>query len=62
MTSILPGTTFGLTDTLPVGRLIAGTFEEIAFNEGFHHMDRMSVFYNPILFDATHDRTENMAA
>ena len=61
MIGILPGTTFGLADTVPVGSSIAGSFEEVTFNEGFYHMDRMCIFCNPILFDAAHDGAKNMA-
>ncbi len=52
---------FGLTDTLPVGSSVAGALKEIAFNKGFHQMDRVSVFCDPILFDATPDGTKKMA-
>jgi len=62
MIGILPGTTFGLADTFPVGSSIAGTFEEVAFNKGFYHMDWMGIFCHSILFDAAHDGAENMAA
>ena len=62
MVGILPGTTFGLAYPLPVGCSVTGTFEEIALNECFYHMDGMSVFCNPVLLDTPHNRAKDMAA
>jgi len=59
--TILPGSTFGLSDTHPVGSFVAGSFKEITLNKGLYQMDWMGVFIYPIKLDAAHDAAQDMA-